>query len=45
MVDTGERDDDFVRDMIDLVTCFSARLCGRRYARNRAQRPLDALKP
>jgi len=45
VVDTGECDDDLVRDMIELMTCFSARLYGRRSARNRAQRALDALKP
>ena len=44
-VDSGERDDDLVRDMIELMTCFSARFCSRRSARNRAQRALDALKP
>jgi putative resolvase len=45
VVDRGELEDDLVRDMIDLMTCFSARLYGRRSARNRAQRALDALKP
>jgi len=30
--------------MIDLMTGFAARLYGRRSARNRAQRALDALK-
>ena len=46
VVDTGELDDDDrVRDMIDLMTGLSARLYGRRSARNRAQRALDSLKP
>jgi len=45
VVDTGELDDDRVRDMIDLMTGLSARLYGRRSARNRAQRALDSLKP
>jgi len=45
VVHGGELEDDLVRDTIDLMTCFSARLYGRRSARNRAQRALDALKP
>jgi putative resolvase len=44
IVEPGEVDDDLVRDMIDPMTCFSARLYGRGSARNRAQRALDALK-
>jgi putative resolvase len=45
VVDAGEREDDLVRDMIDLMTCFSARLYGRRSARNRAERALSVLRP
>jgi putative resolvase len=44
VIDAGEVDDDLVQDMIDLMTCFSARLYGRRSAKNRAQRALSALK-
>ena len=44
VIDAGEVEDDLVRDMIDLMTCFSARLYGRRSAKNRAQRALTALK-
>lgn len=44
VLDAGEVEDDLVRDMIDLMTCFSARLYGRRSAKNRAQRALTALK-
>ena len=45
VIDGGEVADDLVRDMIDLMACFSARLYGRRSARNRAARAMDALRP
>lgn len=45
VIDSGEVEDDLVRDMIDLMTCFSARLYGRRSANNRARRAMQALKP
>ena len=45
IVDPGEVEDDLVRDMTDLMTCLSARLYGRRSARNRAKRAIEALKP
>ena len=45
VIDTAEVSDDLVQDMIDLMTCFSARLYGRRSARNRAKRAIEALKP
>ncbi|CAH2603357.1 transposase [Rhodovastum atsumiense] len=45
VIEPKEVGDDLVRDMLDLMTCFSARLYGRRSARNRAARALDALKP
>lgn len=45
VLDDREVDDDLVRDMIDLMTSFSARLYGRRSARNRARRAAEALKP
>lgn len=44
VIDPGEVADDLVQDMVDLMTCFSARLYGRRSARNRAQRAMSALK-
>lgn len=44
VMEAGEAEDDLIRDMIDLMTCFATRLYGRRSARNRAQRALDAFK-
>lgn len=45
IVAPGEVEDDLVHDMVDLITCLSARLYGRRSARNRAKRALEALNP
>ena len=46
VVDRSETTDDLVRDMIDVLTSFCARLYGRRGARNRALRALTcARKP
>ena len=36
VLDEGEVDDDLVRDMVEVLTSFCARLYGRRSARNRA---------
>jgi putative resolvase len=36
MLDDGEVDDDLVRDMVEVLTSFCARIYGRRSARNRA---------
>ena len=36
VLDAGEVDDDPVRDMVEVLTSFCARLYGRRSARNRA---------
>lgn len=36
VLDDGEVDDDLVRDMVEVLTWFCARLYGRRSARNRA---------
>ena len=36
VLDDSEVDDDLVRDMVEVLTCFCARLYGRRSARNRA---------
>ncbi|GJE50954.1 hypothetical protein GOFOIKOB_4008 [Methylobacterium tardum] len=44
VIDPGEVEDDLVRDMIDLMTCMSARLYGKRSARNRALRAAEALR-
>jgi putative resolvase len=43
IIDKAAVSDDLVRDMIDLMTCFSARRYGRRSAANRARRALEAL--
>ena len=40
VLDDSEMDDDLVRDMIDVLTSFCARLYGRRSARNRAEKAL-----
>jgi putative resolvase len=46
VVDPGETGDDLVRDMIEVLTSFCARLYGRRGARNRAMRAVTcARKP
>src|SRR6266508_6993796 len=44
VVDAGEATDDLVRDMIDVLTSFCARLYGRRGARNRALRAVTCAK-
>lgn len=44
VVDEGEVDDDLVRDMTEVLTSFSARLYGRRGARNRALRAITTPK-
>lgn len=40
VLDAGEVDDDLVRDMVEVLTWFCARLYGRRSARNRAEKAL-----
>ncbi|MGW7317850.1 IS607 family transposase [Streptomyces sp. NPDC054854] len=42
VLDDGEVDDDLVRDMIEVLTSFCARLYGRRSAKNRAEKALEA---
>ncbi|GAB2464220.1 IS607-like element IS1535 family transposase [Streptomyces incanus] len=42
VLDDGEVNDDLVRDMVEVLTSFCARLYGRRSARNRAQKALEA---
>jgi putative resolvase len=44
VVDAGETTDDLVRDMIDVLTSFCARLYGRRGARNRALRAVTCAR-
>jgi putative resolvase len=44
VVDPGETSDDLVRDMIEVLTSFCARLYGRRGARNRALRAVACAK-
>jgi putative resolvase len=44
VADDGEITDDLVRDMVEVLTSFCARLYGRRGARNRALRALTAAK-
>jgi len=40
VLDGGEVTDDLVRDMVEVLTSFCARLYGRRSARNRAEKAL-----
>ena len=42
VLDAGEVDEDLVGDMVEVLTWFCARLYGRRSARNRAQKALEA---
>jgi len=42
ILEDGEVADDLVRDMVEILTSFCARLYGRRFARNRAERALEA---
>jgi putative resolvase len=41
VVDSGEVEDDLVREMIEVLSLFCARLYGRRSARLRARRALE----
>jgi len=40
VIDQGEMEDDLVRDMVEVLTSFCARLYGKRSARNRAEKAL-----
>lgn len=42
VLDDGEVEDDLVRDMVEILTSFCARLYGRRSAKNRARKALEA---
>ena len=44
VADPDETTDDLVRDMVEVLTSFCARLYGRRGARNRAMRAVTATK-
>lgn len=44
VIDDTEIDDDLVRDMIEVLTSFCARLYGRRGARNRAKAALTRVQ-
>lgn len=44
VIDSKELKDDLVQDMIDVLTSFCARLYGRRAAKNRAMKALEAAK-
>ncbi|MFJ4814143.1 IS607 family transposase [Streptomyces sp. NPDC088801] len=42
VLDDGEVEDDLVQDMVEVLTSFCARLYGRRSAKNRARKALEA---
>ena len=42
MIEDNEVDDDLVRDMTELLTCFCARLYGWRSAAHRARQAISA---
>ncbi|MEU5945503.1 IS607 family transposase [Micromonospora sp. NPDC047465] len=44
VLDDGEVADDLVRDMVEVLTSFCARLYGRRSARDRARKALEAAQ-
>jgi predicted site-specific integrase-resolvase len=44
VVDSSEMTDDLVRDMIEVLVSFCARLYGRRSARNKAKKALKAIE-
>jgi putative resolvase len=44
VLDEGEVEDDLVRDMVEVLTSFCARLYGRRSAKNRALKALEAAE-
>ena len=43
VIDDGEVPDDLVRDMTEILTCFCARLYGKRSTANRARRAMDSV--
>jgi len=44
IMEEGEREDDLVRDMTEVLTSFCARLYGKRSAKDRALRAIEAVK-
>ncbi|MDT9691141.1 IS607 family transposase [Streptomyces sp. P9(2023)] len=44
VLDDGEVEDDLVRDMVEVLTSFCARLYGRGSAKNRARKALEAAE-
>lgn len=44
VVESSERKDDLVQDMIDVLTSFCARLYGRRSARNKAKKAIKEIE-
>ncbi len=44
ILDEGEVEDDLVRDMVEVLTSLCARLYGRRSAKNRAKKALEAAE-
>ena len=44
VLDDGEGDDDLVRDMVEVLTSFCARLYGKRSARSRAEKALECAE-
>ncbi|WP_369391099.1 IS607 family transposase [Streptomyces sp. CG1] len=44
VLDDGEVEDDLVRDVVEVLTSFCARLYGRRSAKNRARKALEAAQ-
>jgi len=43
VVEEGEVTDDLARDLLEILTAACGRLYGRRWARNRARRALEAM--
>ena len=44
LVEDKEVDDDLVRDITQIMTCFSARLCSRRSAANEARKAIITVR-
>ena len=44
VIEDNEVDDDLVRDMTEMLTCFCARLYGRRSAANRARKAISIVQ-
>jgi putative resolvase len=44
VINPDEMKDDLVRDMIEVLTSFCARLYGRRLSRNRAKKAVEAIE-